>query len=110
MGDETFSLADCMDTQSSLLVSRTWDRAVNRSTNPSEERTMRHITWKIYFKVRELIESEQGQDLVEYALIVALISLAAIVSMKALASDISHAFTSIGSALTTAQSSSPDSH
>jgi pilus assembly protein Flp/PilA len=39
-----------------------------------------------------LWKDEEGQDLVEYALLVVLISLAAVVAMKNLASGISDAF------------------
>lgn len=46
------------------------------------------IAWKIYFTIRTLIEREEGQDLVEYALIVALIALAATAGMKSLAEAI----------------------
>jgi pilus assembly protein Flp/PilA len=47
------------------------------------------------------IEDQSGQDLVEYALVLALIALAATVSMKALATNIGAAFTSVGTKLTT---------
>jgi len=57
------------------------------------------VTWKIYFAVQNLIESEEGQDLVEYALILALIALAATVGMKSLADNINSAFNSLGSLL-----------
>jgi pilus assembly protein Flp/PilA len=46
------------------------------------------IAWKIYFAFRALIEKEDGQDLVEYALIVALIALAATAGMKSLAEGV----------------------
>jgi pilus assembly protein Flp/PilA len=42
--------------------------------------------------MKRLWNEEEGQDLVEYALLVVLISLAAIVAMKNLASGISDAF------------------
>jgi pilus assembly protein Flp/PilA len=42
--------------------------------------------------IRRLWHDEQGQDLVEYALLVVLISLAAIAAMDNLASGISDAF------------------
>jgi pilus assembly protein Flp/PilA len=47
-----------------------------------------------------LYHDESGQDLIEYALLAALIGLAAATSMKGLATKISGAFTSIGSTLT----------
>ena len=66
---------------------------------------MRTNFLKIYMKMRNLtdafIEDQSGQDLVEYALVVALIALAATVSMKTLATNIGTAFTSVGTKLTT---------
>lgn len=50
--------------------------------------------------VREFVSDESGQDLVEYALIAALLGLGAILSMKTLASTISTAFSTIGNSLT----------
>lgn len=52
------------------------------------------------FMLHELMH-EEGQDLIEYALVVALIALAATVGMSTVATAINNAFTSIGSKLTT---------
>jgi pilus assembly protein Flp/PilA len=49
--------------------------------------------------LKALHNDESGQDLIEYALIAALIALGAILSMSALATDINAAFTKIGSTL-----------
>ena len=49
-----------------------------------------------------LHENESGQDLIEYALIAALIAFAAIAGMGTLAADINSAFIAIGSKLTSA--------
>ena len=48
----------------------------------------------------ELLQDESGQDLIEYALVAALIALGATASMKALATSIGVAFNNIGSRLT----------
>lgn len=48
-----------------------------------------------------LWRDQSGQDLAEYALLVALIALAAVASMKALATAISTTFSSAASNLTT---------
>jgi pilus assembly protein Flp/PilA len=53
----------------------------------------------IYVAVNRLRE-ENGQDLVEYALTVALIALAATAGMSTLAGDINNAFSAVGSTLT----------
>jgi len=54
-------------------------------------------------KVREVLSSlhreESGQDLIEYALLAALIALAATFGMGVVASDINNAFSKIGSKL-----------
>ena len=51
--------------------------------------------------VVELHRGESGQDLIEYALIAALIALAATVGMGTVAKAINTAFSSIGTKLTT---------
>lgn len=48
----------------------------------------------------EIHREESGQDLIEYALIAALIALAATVGMSGVATAINTAFSSIGSKLT----------
>jgi pilus assembly protein Flp/PilA len=50
---------------------------------------------KMYVKLQDLMSRDEGQDLVEYALVVALIALGATASMKSLATAISGAFASI---------------
>jgi pilus assembly protein Flp/PilA len=54
----------------------------------------------LYITLYTMMRSEEGQDLIEYALIVAVIAFAAIAGMQAVAGDINTAFTNIGSALT----------
>jgi pilus assembly protein Flp/PilA len=49
----------------------------------------------------QILLNDNGQDLIEYALVVALIAFAATVGMKTLATDINIAFTNIGTTLTT---------
>ena len=45
------------------------------------------------------VRDEEGQDLIEYSLLAALIAVASIVAMNALAVDINAIFTAIGAAL-----------
>lgn len=52
--------------------------------------------------IKRLWSDEEGQDLVEYGLLVALVALAATAGMNALASAINTTFTNLGTALTTA--------
>lgn len=49
----------------------------------------------------QILLNENGQDLIEYALVVALIAFAATVGMNTVAADINQAFTNIGAKLTT---------
>jgi pilus assembly protein Flp/PilA len=49
--------------------------------------------------VRSLLADESGQDLIEYALIAALIAVSAILAMKGLANKISNEFNSVGNSL-----------
>ena len=55
---------------------------------------------KLSVKLQILLD-EKGQDLIEYALVVALIAFAATAGMGTLAGDINTAFANIGTALTT---------
>jgi pilus assembly protein Flp/PilA len=57
--------------------------------------------WKLYTKLQHLIAMDEGQDLIEYALVVALIAFAATAGMTTLAQDINNAFANMGSTLTT---------
>lgn len=49
-----------------------------------------------------LLRDESGQDLIEYALVAALIGLAAVAAMSTLGTDIKNIFTSVGTQLTNA--------
>lgn len=49
--------------------------------------------------MRKLLHEDSGQDLIEYALIAALIALAAITAMKGLTNKINSEFNAIGSSL-----------
>ena len=53
----------------------------------------------LILKLRSLIEREEGQDLVEYALVVALIAFGAVTAMKGLSTEINLAFNTISSEL-----------
>jgi pilus assembly protein Flp/PilA len=56
----------------------------------------------LYCGMQRLIKREEGQDLIEYALVVALIAFAAVTAMQTLAADINNVFVGIGTALTLA--------
>ena len=58
-----------------------------------------HRVYQLVIRLRRLMTLEDGQDLVEYALVVALIALGATASMKSLATGIGAAFTRISTQL-----------
>jgi pilus assembly protein Flp/PilA len=53
-------------------------------------------------RVRSFVRDEEGQDLLEYALLVALIALVAVGAVTAAGISVNQIFTNIGNALTTA--------
>jgi pilus assembly protein Flp/PilA len=65
---------------------------------------MNDMLLKLYVKFQDLASREEGQDLVEYALVVALIAFGATAGMGKLAGAINTAFTNVsthlGSAIT----------
>ena len=65
------------------------------------ENKMNNLLIKLYVKFQDLASREEGQDLVEYALVVALIAFGATAGMKSLATGINTAFTNISTALST---------
>jgi pilus assembly protein Flp/PilA len=69
---------------------------------------MRNATLKLYVRIqtlrgslRSIVADRGGQDLIEYALVVALIAFAAAAGMSAVATKINTAFTNIGTKVST---------
>ncbi len=62
---------------------------------------MKDLLLKQRVNLHLLLADEQGQDLIEYALVVALIAFAATAGMNSVATKINDAFTNIGSKITT---------
>lgn len=62
---------------------------------------MNNMLLNLYLKFQDLMNREEGQDLVEYALVVALIALGVTTGMKALAGGINGAFDSVSVSLRT---------
>lgn len=60
---------------------------------------MRQFVLKLQTRIQILL-NDSGQDLIEYALVVALIAFAATVGMSTVAADINQAFSNIGTKLT----------
>ena len=53
-------------------------------------------------RLRGFVREDEGQDLIEYALLVGLISLVAVVAITAAGSSVNQIFTAIGGALAAA--------
>ena len=62
---------------------------------------MKDNMMKLSVKLQVLLMSEEGQDLIEYALVVALIGFAATAGMSSLATKLNAAFGQIGTTLST---------
>ena len=60
---------------------------------------MNELFLKLFVKFQGLKNSEEGQDLVEYALLVCLISLAAISGVRHVASAVTAVFSNVSSSL-----------
>ncbi|MFZ1939030.1 MAG: Flp family type IVb pilin [Terracidiphilus sp.] len=60
---------------------------------------MNSLFLKLHLKLQDLTHREEGQDLVEYALLVALIALAAITGVNKVAGAITTVFSNISSSL-----------
>jgi pilus assembly protein Flp/PilA len=66
-----------------------------------EEIEMKETMLKLSTKLQTLMLQDEGQDLIEYALVVALIAFAATVGMQSLASGINTLFINLGTELGT---------
>jgi pilus assembly protein Flp/PilA len=64
---------------------------------------MNNLLLKVYVSMQtlkaDLIRDEKGQDLIEYALVVALIAFAAVAGMNTVANQINTSFSKIGTKL-----------
>jgi pilus assembly protein Flp/PilA len=60
---------------------------------------MNNLVSRICFNLQSLVRSEEGQDLVEYALVVALVAFGATAALQTLGSGLNSAFTTISATL-----------
>jgi pilus assembly protein Flp/PilA len=60
---------------------------------------LRTKAYALYLAIRERVEQEEGQALVEYALILALISIVSILVLQALGLDIKNVFKTVETAV-----------
>jgi pilus assembly protein Flp/PilA len=59
---------------------------------------LRNLGWKLW-KIAKKLQDDSGQDLIEYALVVALVAFAATAGMQTLATGINAAFSNIATVL-----------
>ena len=57
---------------------------------------------RVIIAVSRLVRRDDGQDLIEYALVAALVGLGAVAAMRGLTNSIGNTFNGIGTSLTTA--------
>jgi pilus assembly protein Flp/PilA len=60
---------------------------------------MNDLFLKLYVNFQNLAKNERGQDLVEYALLIALISLAVITGVKGVATAVNTVFSNVSNSL-----------
>ncbi len=60
---------------------------------------MTNVLTKLYVKLQELKNRDEGQDLVEYALVVALIALGTAAGMSSMADGVNAVFSNVSSRL-----------
>jgi pilus assembly protein Flp/PilA len=73
-----------------------WNKKTLREKTQMKDKLM-----MLSAKIQNVLMSEEGQDLIEYALVVALIAFAATAGMKAVAGGINQAFINIGTKIST---------
>ena len=60
---------------------------------------MGHLLLRVHLKLQNLVNRQEGQDLVEYALLVSLIALVVISGIKLIASSVNTAFSNVSNSL-----------
>jgi len=75
-------------------------KGLKRKSISTGEFKMKNNMMMLALKIQDRLSNEEGQDLIEYALVVALIAFAAIGGMSSLAVKINSAFNQIGTTLT----------
>jgi pilus assembly protein Flp/PilA len=72
---------------------------LGKSIIRGERIKMNNLMLKLFVKMQTLMVREEGQDLVEYALVVALVAFGATAALKTLGTGLNSAFTTISSTL-----------
>jgi pilus assembly protein Flp/PilA len=64
------------------------------------EKAMGSLFLKLYLKLQDLLSGDEGQDLIEYAMLITLIPLALLIACQGIAASIVGIFTNISTSLT----------
>jgi pilus assembly protein Flp/PilA len=80
------------------MISLRFPYELHEEIRPGERRM---LVLKALNALRTLLNRDEGQDLVEYALVVAIIAFGAVTAMKGLSAEINVAFKTISSNLST---------
>jgi pilus assembly protein Flp/PilA len=70
-----------------------------KPTQETENSKMNEMILKMYVNLKTAMAAEEGQDLVEYALVVAIIAFGAVAGMGFLATGINQAFSTVATKL-----------
>jgi pilus assembly protein Flp/PilA len=82
-----------------VLRGRAARRIIRTINSLLEAYQMNNLMLKLFVRMQTWMEREDGQDLVEYALVVAMVAFGSTASLKTLGTGVSHAFTNISSTL-----------
>jgi pilus assembly protein Flp/PilA len=82
-----------------VLFTECLSHRLGKSTLRGERIKMNNLMLKLFVKMQTLMVREEGQDLVEYALVVALVAFGATAALKTLGTGLNSAFTTISTTL-----------
>lgn len=74
---------------------RSWRSASEKIRGAMSESKLDLFAWKLYFAFQPVAEPEEGQDLVEYAMIVALFALASIAGVQSVGQEFNKILTQL---------------
>lgn len=100
MGTEvaaTCTFRECTAPHESWIVVDSWNAIW--AIPEVGENLMNELFLKTYLKIRDLMTREEGQDLVEYALLITLVALAAVGGIRKVTSAINTVFSNISNTL-----------
>lgn len=73
--------------------------SASNKTSRTGENQLKKVLFNLYLKVQELARHEEGQDLVEYALLITMVALAAVGGIRHVTSAVNAVFSNISNTL-----------